>query len=54
MQSRGRAICGYIGLLGLVLIVAGVFVPGDMVGQILITIGVVLKGADSLGHILSA
>ncbi len=46
-------LAGYVGLAGTVLMAVGALVPATSWGQVLLALGVVLKGADSVGNIAS-
>jgi hypothetical protein len=53
VNNPKTTIAGYVGLLGTVLTAVGALFPTTTWGQTLLGLGVVLKGADSVGNLAS-
>lgn len=51
MENPKTTIAGYIGLAGTILAALGAMFPTTTWGQILLALGIAIKGADSLGSI---
>lgn len=53
MENPKTTLSGYIGLAGTILAFLGASNPSKWWGQLLLQIGLALKGADSIGNITS-
>lgn len=53
MSNPKTTLNGYLGLLGTLLAVVGAAFPGKSWGQLMLALGIALKGADSMGNIAS-
>jgi hypothetical protein len=53
MQNPHTTVSGYVGLAGTVLAALGAAFQGKAWGQALLGLGLVLKGADSVGNLAS-
>ena len=51
MNNPKTTIAGYIGLAGTIMAALGAMFPTTTWGQILLALGIAIKGADSLGNI---
>lgn len=53
MVTSNTSLAGYIGLAATVLAAIGAAFSGTKWGQILLALGIALKGSDSVGNVLS-
>ena len=54
MNHPQTTLSGVVGLAGTLLAAVGAAFPGKAWGQALLAVGIVLKGADSVGNLASA
>lgn len=53
MDNPKTTLSGYLGLIGTLMAAVGAAFPQKSWGQLLLTFGIALKGADSIGNISS-